>query len=98
MEGERCVTEKLDLRNVDQRKNVPNYGMLIRQRDVRMLEKAYIQAIKVINFDRGFGCKYKTFVILCKTPYSTLNQFVYSIKSFDIREDKKEVPHNKITT
>ncbi|KAH0717896.1 hypothetical protein KY285_013927 [Solanum tuberosum] len=63
------------------------------------LEKAYIQATKIINFARGLGLKYKTFVILGKAPYFTLNQFVYALTSFDIREDEEEVPqqnHNMI--
>ncbi|KAH0777089.1 hypothetical protein KY290_008500 [Solanum tuberosum] len=63
------------------------------------LEKAYIQATKIINFARGLGLKYKTFVILGKAPYSTLNQFVYALTSFGIREDKEEVPqqnHNMV--
>jgi len=63
------------------------------------LKKAHIQATKVIYFARGLGLKYKTFVILGKAPYSTLNQFVYALTSFDIREDEEEVPqqnHNMV--
>ncbi|KAH0717546.1 hypothetical protein KY285_013577 [Solanum tuberosum] len=65
------------------------------------LKKAYIQARKVINFARGLCLKYKTFrtVILGKTSYSTLNQFIYALTSFDIREDKEEVSqqnHNMV--
>uniref|UniRef100_M1BN43 PAE n=1 Tax=Solanum tuberosum TaxID=4113 RepID=M1BN43_SOLTU len=55
------------------------------------LEKAYIQATKIINFARDLGLKYKTFVILGKTPNSTLHQFVYTLTSFDIREDEEKV-------
>ncbi|KAH0647510.1 hypothetical protein KY290_033507 [Solanum tuberosum] len=55
------------------------------------LEKADIQATKIINFARDLGLKYKTFVILGKTPNSTLNQFVYTLTSFDIREDEEKV-------
>ncbi|KAH0635921.1 hypothetical protein KY285_035607 [Solanum tuberosum] len=57
------------------------------------LKKAYIQATKIIYFARGLGLKYKTFrtFILGKTPYSTLNQFVYALMSFDIKKDEKEV-------
>ena len=55
------------------------------------LEKSYIQATKTINFTRVLGLKYKTFVMLGKTPYSTLNQFIYALTSFYIREDRKEV-------
>ncbi|KAH0775074.1 hypothetical protein KY290_012211 [Solanum tuberosum] len=53
------------------------------------LEKAYIQATKVINFSRGLG----------KAPYPTLNQFVYALSSFDIREDEEGVSqqnHNMV--
>ncbi|KAH0707717.1 hypothetical protein KY289_012793 [Solanum tuberosum] len=53
------------------------------------LEKAYIQATKVINFTRGLG----------KTPYSTLNQFIYALTSFDIRKDEEMVSqqnHNMV--
>ncbi|KAH0717677.1 hypothetical protein KY285_013708 [Solanum tuberosum] len=60
-------------------------------------KKSYIQATKVIYFARGLGLKYKTFVILGKAPYSTLNQFVYALTSFDIREDEEDVPQQTTT-
>ena len=49
---------------------------------------------KVINFARGICHIYKTFrtVMLCKTPYPTLNQFVHALRGFDTREDKEKVP------
>lgn len=50
-------------------------------------KKAYIQATKIISFARGLGIKHKTFDILGKTPYFTINQFVYVATSVDIRED-----------
>ena len=30
--------------------------------------------------------------MLCKTPYPTLNQFVHTLRGFDMREDKEKVP------
>ena len=50
--------------------------------------------IKVINFARGLGLKYKTFrtVMLGKASYPTLNQFINALRGFDMREDKEEVP------
>ncbi|KAH0698858.1 hypothetical protein KY285_013105 [Solanum tuberosum] len=53
------------------------------------LEKTYIQATKVINFARSLG----------KASYSTLNQFINALTSFDIREDEEEMPqqnHNVV--
>ena len=49
---------------------------------------------KVINFVAGLGFKYKTFriVMLGKSLYPTLNQFVNALRGFDIREDEEEVP------
>ena len=42
------------------------------------LKKAYIKAIKAINFARSLG----------KTSYPILNQFVNALTSFDIREQE----------
>ena len=36
------------------------------------LEKSYIQAIKIINFAKSLGLKYKTFIILGKALYPPL--------------------------
>ncbi|KAF3669363.1 hypothetical protein FXO37_09079 [Capsicum annuum] len=50
---------------------------------------------KVINFARGLVLKYKTFrnVMLGKTPYPTLNQWLgNALRGFDMREDEEEVP------
>ncbi|OIS97719.1 hypothetical protein A4A49_01224 [Nicotiana attenuata] len=48
---------------------------------------------KAINFSRGLGPMYKTFrtIMLGKTPYPTLNQFVSSLRGFNMREDEEEV-------
>ncbi|OIS99603.1 hypothetical protein A4A49_23651 [Nicotiana attenuata] len=50
--------------------------------------------IKVINFARGLGPKYKTFrtVMLGKAPYPTLSQLVTSLRGFDLREDEEDDP------
>lgn len=63
------------------------------------LKKIYSQATKVINFSKGLGLKYKTFsaVMLGKTPYSTLNQFINALTSSKISEDEEEVSQNIIT-
>ncbi|OIT28917.1 hypothetical protein A4A49_65065, partial [Nicotiana attenuata] len=56
--------------------------------------------IKVINFARGLGPKYKTFrtMMLGKAPYPTLSQLVTSLRGFDLREDEgddsQQVNHN----
>ncbi|XP_049400053.1 uncharacterized protein LOC125864182 [Solanum stenotomum] len=57
--------------------------------------------IKVINFARCLGLKYKTFrtVMLSKAIYLTLNQYVNALRGFDMRDDEKEVPqqnHNMV--
>ena len=46
---------------------------------------------KMINFARGLGHNYKTFmtVMLGKTPYPTFNQFVNALRGFDMREDEE---------
>lgn len=54
---------------------------------------------KVINFARGIGSKYKTFhnVMLGKPPYPTFNQFVNSLRGFEMRENEEEQPtHNSL--
>lgn len=52
---------------------------------------------KIINFARGLGSKNRTFrpVMLGKTLYPTLNQFVNALRGFDMRgEDDKAPPQN----
>ena len=58
------------------------------------IHKPEMKITKVINFARGICHIYKTFrtVMLCKTPYPTLNQFVHALRGLDMREDKKKVP------
>lgn len=48
---------------------------------------------KVINFARGLGSKYKTFrtVMLGKTPYPTFNQFVTTLRGFEMRKDADDI-------
>ena len=46
---------------------------------------------KMINFARGLGHNYKTFmtVMLGKTPYPTFNQFINALRGFYMREDEE---------
>jgi len=76
--------------------------------DLATIHKPLDEDIKVFNFARGLGLKYKTLrtVTLVKAPYPTLNQFDNALMSFDMREDEKtrktkfsleEHQHTKLT-
>jgi len=58
------------------------------------IQKPVDEDSKVINFARGLSLKYRTFrtVMLGKAPYPTLNQFVNTLRGFDMRENDEEVP------
>lgn len=55
---------------------------------------------KVINFARGLGLKYNTFMTLMlgNILYQTFNHFIYTLTDFDIRENEEKRYHNKIIT
>ncbi|KAH0745682.1 hypothetical protein KY285_007339 [Solanum tuberosum] len=62
------------------------------------IHKPMDEDIKVINFARGLGNKYKTFrtVMLGKPPYPTFNQFVTALRGFEMREEADDIQQTHI--